>query len=102
MDNLKSESLIDFRDKINLVQSISPTLELEDKVNAYLDELINQFDNITEKDIKESKRLNIPIVILSPKVLEKKNVDGSEYSPQLDVYIDNIDIIIEMAKNKSR
>ena len=48
LNYLKSESLIDFRNNVNLVQSINSSLELEDKVDKYYDELISQFNIDTQ------------------------------------------------------
>ena len=58
------------------------------------------FDYITNDILKESKRLNIPIVIITKKQLELKNKINLQLNKNLDIYIDNIKN--ELIKRKIR
>lgn len=45
---LKRASLSEFRNNINMIQIINPSLYMEDKVNEYYDQLLSQFDFNTQ------------------------------------------------------
>lgn len=47
------------------------------------------FENITDRVIRESKRLNIPIVIINRQKLQKENEVNIDLNKDLDIYVDN-------------
>lgn len=73
------------------IQILNEKIEKETyKFNVLKPDYLLVFDDITDRVINESKRLNIPIVIISEKKLKQEDVIDIGLNEDLDIYVDNI------------
>lgn len=90
-NDLKRKSIIEFRNNINKIQSINPSLYLEEKVDKYYEFLLEQYDSTTGLFQDYNKILNI--------YQNGNNEDLNNYKG--DIFIVNESIIDKLNKYKN-
>ena len=87
---MTSDQLVKASDSYSEVQIVNIKSDKKYRWYAKRPDFIVVFNMVGDKHVKESKRLGIPIVVISKKKLDKKDVIDVNYDIDVDAYVKDI------------